>query len=281
MQCQRTIFVLYSEGIIKNLIMQGHGVCVIDPHGDLYHRTLDFCTYLDRTQPRRRLSHRVIPFDVSDTRNVIGFNPVQRNARVMTYQVVALMEAIRKCWGQGSFQETPRLARWLFNAAYAVIDTNLTLIQTQHLVDPTPNVYRRAITERISNPGIRAEWEWLSGVKDRDRNEYIESALNRIKPFVQHEAIKPILGQITDTLDFPSVLNGQKILLVNLAKQNTISEDDQHLLGTLLVNEILTAAFARPMGARKPYYLFIDEFQHFVTKDMCEILDGGANLGYT
>src|SRR5262245_11748337 len=25
----------FLEGIIKTLIMQGHGVCVIDPHGDL------------------------------------------------------------------------------------------------------------------------------------------------------------------------------------------------------------------------------------------------------
>src|SRR5882762_7955328 len=54
----------YLEGIIKSLILQGHGVCVIDPHGDLYHRLLDFCVYRDRVQPERNLSSRVVPFDV-------------------------------------------------------------------------------------------------------------------------------------------------------------------------------------------------------------------------
>src|SRR5215213_86740 len=121
----------FIEGIIKSLILQGHGVCVIDPHGDLYHRTLDFCAHLDQVQPERKLSTRVIPFDIAESKKIIGFNPMQRNARVMTYQVLALMEAIRKVWGQDSFQATPRLARWLFNAAYAVIDANLTMVQAQ------------------------------------------------------------------------------------------------------------------------------------------------------
>ena len=150
------------EGILKELILAGRGVCLIDPHGDLYHRLLDFCAYIDQVKPALKLSRRVIPFDVAETQQVLGFNPVARNARVMTYQVVALMEAIRKCWGQATFQETPRLARWRFNAAYAVVDSKLTLLQTRHLLDTKSNQYRPAIIRRISNPDIKSEWEWLS-----------------------------------------------------------------------------------------------------------------------
>ncbi len=269
----------FLEGIIKNLILQGHGVCVIDPHGDLYRRVLDFCAYVDVVQPERNLAQRVIPFDIAESRQILGFNPMQRNARVMTYQVLALMEAIRKVWGQESFQATPRLARWLFNAAYAVIDANLTMVQTQYLVDPKPSPYREAIVRRIRNPRIRAEWEWFSSIKDRERNEFTESSFNRLQPFVIHEVIRQILGQQKNTLDFGQVLSEKKIVLVNLAKQGTIPEDYQHLLGTLLVNEILTAAFARPEKKRTPFFLVIDEFAHFVTNDMCEILDGGRKFG--
>jgi Helicase HerA, central domain len=269
----------FLEGITKSLILQGRGVCLIDPHGDLYHRTLDFCAYLDRMEPERRLSTRVVPFDIAEGNQIIGFNPMQRNARVMTYQVLALMEAIRKVWGQDSFQATPRLARWLFNAAYAVIDANLTMVQMQYLVDPKPSPYREAIVQQIKNPRIRAEWEWFASLRDRDRNEFTESSFNRLQPFVIHEVIRQILGRRGKTLDFAEVLSGQKIVLVNLAKQSTIPEDYQHLLGTLLVNEILTAAFARPAGKRNPFFLVIDEFAHFVTKDMCEMLDGGRKFG--
>jgi hypothetical protein len=269
----------FLEGILKELILAGKGICLIDPHGDLYHRLLDFCVYADQRKPELKLSHRVIPFDVAETQNVMGFNPVARNARVMTYQVVGLMESIRKVWGQATFQETPRLARWLFNAAYAVVDSKMTMLQMRHLLDSKNNPFRPAIIEQITNPDIKAEWEWLSMIRAEKREERTESCFNRIRLFVNHEIIKPIIGQITRTIDFPDVLDSRKILLINLSRQGVISDDDRHLLGTLVVNELLTAAFARPKDRRTPFYFAIDEFQHFVTKDICEILDGGRKFG--
>jgi len=263
------------EAILKSLILQGHGVVLIDPHGDLYHRLLSFCTWLSLQKPELQLHRRVVPFDVAETENVIGFNPIARNSRIMTYQVVALMESIRKCWSQTSFDATPRLARWLFNVAYALVSANVTLVQAQDLVNPASSLIRSAITARIANPRIRAEWEWLEEMKTDRREERTESTLNRIKPFVEHELIRPMLGQYTRTLDFPGILAGRKILLVNLSRQNVISEDNQHLLGTLIVNELITAAFACKPGDRRECFLAIDEFSRFVTKDACEILDGG------
>src|SRR6185503_14234211 len=73
----------FLEGILKELILAGRGVCLIDPHGDLYHRLIDFCAYIDQVKPELKLSRRVIPFDVAETQQVLGFNPVARNARVM------------------------------------------------------------------------------------------------------------------------------------------------------------------------------------------------------
>lgn len=269
----------FLEGIIKSLILEGRGVCLIDPHGDLYHRVLDFCTYLNVERPDLALSNRVIPVDIAERQHVLGFNPIQRNSRVKVYQVVALMEAIRKCWGAGSFTDTPRLARWLYNTIYAVIDSDLTFLQMLHMVTPQDNPYRQAIVKRIVDPAIRAEWESLARKSEEKREDRVESCLNRVRPFVGHEVIRRIIGQKKSTLDFRGVLDNNKIVLVNLARQNVISDDDRHLLGTLLVNELLTAAFARPVGQRNPFYLFIDEFEHFVTKDICEVLDGGRKFG--
>ena len=270
----------FLEGMIKSLILDGEGVCLIDPHGDLYDRVLDFCAYLHHDRPDLELDKRVIPFNIAEHTQLLGFNPVARNARVEVYQVVALMEAVRKCWGQGSFQETPRLARWLYNTMYAVVNARTTFLQTYHMVNPHQNPYRQAITRRIKNPSVRSEWEHLSRIKSDERREgYVESCLNRIRPFVEHERIRLILGQHERTIDFNEVLAGRKIFLVNLARQNIIADDDRHLLGTLLVNELITAAFARRAGERTPYFVFIDEFAHFVTKDICEILDGGRKFG--
>jgi hypothetical protein len=269
----------FLEAIIEQMILRGQGLCIIDPHGDLYNRLLSFCAYADARQPQLRLAERVIPFNVSETRQIIGFNPMQRAGRYITYQVVAMMEVIRKCWGQTSFEATPRLARWLYNVIFALIDTEMTFVQAYHLVDPTPNLYRPLITERITNPRIKAEWTWMSQQRPRDREERLESTLNRIKPFVEQEIIRRIIGQHTTSLDFNALLSDRKILLVNLARQGVISEDDQRMLGTMLVYELLTAAFARPEYARTPFFLLIDEFSKFVFKDICEILDGGRKFG--
>lgn len=269
----------FLEGILKLLILQGQGVCLIDPHGDLYHRLLEFCTWLHFHHPEKGIAQRLIPFDIAERQHIFGFNPVARNARVMTYQVVALIEAIRKVWGQESFDSTPRLARWLFNTAYAIIERELTLLQAKHLIDPKPNEQREAIAGRIQNPDIRAEWDYISALREKERNEFMESSFNRLRPFVMNEVISLIVGRKERVIDFPSLLNDRKILLVNLARQNTIADDYQQMLGTMLVNEILTAAFARPRGQRAPFFLAIDEFSRFVTKDICEILDGGRKFG--
>ena len=269
----------FLEGIIKRLIEQGHGICLITPHEDIYERVIDYCAVVHRARPELGLSRRVIPFDLSNTRQIMGFNPVARNARVMSYQVVALMDAIRKCWGQANFQETPRLARWLFNTGFAVVESKLTLLQARHLVDSKPTPIRQAIVGRLQDDDIRREWQWIMAQKTREQDERLESSFNRIREFVGHELIRLVIGQHTKTIDFPSVLREGKILLVNLSRAGTMAENNQHLIGTLLVNELLTAAFARRQGERKPFFLCIDEFQHFATKDICEILDGGRKFG--
>jgi hypothetical protein len=55
------------EALIKSLILQGHGVTLLDPHGNLYHRILAFCAWLSMQRPDLQLHRRVIPFDVSNS----------------------------------------------------------------------------------------------------------------------------------------------------------------------------------------------------------------------
>ena len=95
----------FVEGVMKSLILKGQGICPIDPHGDLYNRILEFCCHLSGQRPDLKLDSRVIPFDVGNTRDILGFNPVARNARVMTYQVVALMERFENVGARERFKK--------------------------------------------------------------------------------------------------------------------------------------------------------------------------------
>jgi hypothetical protein len=270
----------FLEIILKNLILLGHGCALITPHNEIFMRMMQFCAHLNLVHPELGLPQRVIPFDLSDTRRIIGFNPVARNARVLSYQVVSLIEAMRKNWGADSFEATPRLARWLFNMAWALVDANLTLVQGQRLVDNKPHPLRSAIVRRIKNPDIRAEWEFLMSPKSRwpSRDDPLESSFNRIRAFNSNEILRLILGQYTNTLDFPAILRDRKILLVNSDAPTVLGNDDRHLVTTCVVNELLTWAFARPLGEREPFFLVIDEFQHSATKDLCAIADEGRKF---
>jgi hypothetical protein len=270
----------FIESLVEQLIYQGYGVCVTDPHGDLYHRVLSFCAYLDLQQPELRLAERVIPFDVAERRQILGFNPMKRRSDGMEVasQAKAMMEAIRKCWGQASFDATPRLGRWLYNICAALIEADLTFVQAYHLVEPSDNPLRRAILEAVTRPTVKSEWEALLHMRLTEREERLESSLNRIKPFIEQPAIRRVIGQHTHTLDVDAVIEQSKVWLVNLSRQNEISEDDQNLIGTFIVNALLISTFAKPKAKRKPFFLICDEFERFVTPDMAEILDGGRKF---
>ncbi len=84
-------------------------------------------------------------------------------------------------------------------------------------------------------------------------------------------------------LDFEQLMDTKKIILVKLA-QGLIGAENSYLLGTMIVSKIQQAAMARQAKAkedRSDYFLYIDEFQNFITPSMSAILSGARkyNLG--
>jgi len=70
------------------------------------------------------------------------------------------------------------------------------------------------------------------------------------------------------------IMNQGKILLCDLSS-GKIGEDNSALLGAMVVTQIQQAAMNRvfiPESERKPFYLFVDEFQNFATKSFIKIL---------
>jgi len=77
--------------------------------------------------------------------------------------------------------------------------------------------------------------------------------------------LRNIIGQAGKKLDFGEVLEEGKILIANLSK-GALGEENQALLGSLLVTKLQLAAMERVKeeeGSREDYYLYIDEFQNF------------------
>jgi TraM recognition site of TraD and TraG len=98
--------------------------------------------------------------------------------------------------------------------------------------------------------------------------------LTRLDAFLRPKLIRYMVSQKENRLDFRKIMDGRKIFLAKLA-QGAIGEVNAYLLGALLVSKFHQLAMGRQDVAasdRAPFYLYIDEFQNFVTPSMAAVL---------
>jgi len=169
----------------------------------------------------------------------------------------------------------PRLQRWGKNTIHALTLSNKTLLEALDFLSLQNSQVRRQIVESLDNYYIKSEWQEFEGYPKREKLNILESTLNRLARFLANERIRRIVGQAKSTVDFRKAMDEGKIILVNLAKINIRSES-QRMLGIMLVDQIVEAAYSRadmPERKRKPFYLVVDEFGEFVCDDFADALD--------
>ena len=82
--------------------------------------------------------------------------------------------------------------------------------------------------------------------------------------------------QKENKLDFRKIMDEGKIFLAKLS-HGAIGEENSYLLGTLIVsklNELVLTRQEQKQSERRNFYLYIDEFQNFITPSMVSILSG-------
>lgn len=254
--------------LLRNLIIQhialGHGVGLIDPHGDLAEELLNHI-------PPKRADHLVY-FNPGDLQFPIGLNVLVNvppdNRHLMASGVVSAFKGIwRDSWG-------PRLEYILYNAVSALLDCkNATLLGVNRLL--TDDRYRAKVIRQIKDPFIRAFWEEeYAGYDERFKREAIAPIQNKVGQFLMNPVVRNILGQVKSRVDIPFVMDHGRLFVANLSK-GSLGHEKANLLGSLLTTQFQLAAMARsnqPEHERRDFYLFIDEFQNFSTDAFASIL---------
>jgi energy-coupling factor transporter ATP-binding protein EcfA2 len=254
--------------LLRNLIVQhialGHGVGVIDPHGDLAEEILHHI-------PPWRADHLVY-FNPGDLEYPIGLNmlanvPPDERHLVASGIVAAFKGIWRDSWG-------PRLEYILYNAVSALLDCrNATLLGVNRLL--TDDAYRERVIRQIKDPFIRAFWaEEYAGYDPRFQREAIAPIQNKIGQFLLNPVVRNILGQVKTKVKVPFIMDNERILIANLSK-GRLGHEKANLLGSLLTTQFQLGAMARsnvPEQERRDFYLFIDEFQNFSTDAFASIL---------
>jgi hypothetical protein len=92
-----------------------------------------------------------------------------------------------------------------------------------------------------------------------------------------------MVSQKENRLDFGDIMDSGKIFLGKLP-QGQIGKENAWLLGSLLMSKFQEQAMSRQAmseAERRPFWLYVDEFHHFITSSTAEILTGTRkyNLG--
>ena len=252
------------ETLIRQDLEQGHGLALLDPHGDLVERVL-------HRVPQARQSD-VIYFNAPDVSQPLGFNPLESvppSKRALA--AAGVLEVFKKLWADSW---GPRLEHILRNALLVLFDQSFaTLADVLRLLDD--KTYRQQAALRTANGQVRYFWlHEYEHYPSRFRAEAIAPIQNKVGAFLADPRLYRILSQTESSFDVRQVIDRGNILLVNLAK-GKLGEDPASLLGALLVSRIGLAALSRadmPERDRRDFYVYLDEFQAFTTLSLATML---------
>jgi hypothetical protein len=253
--------------MIRQDIEEGRGVAVLDPHGDLIDRIIERI-------PENRIKD-VILFDPGDTGYPVGFNILEAHSeieqRVLSSDLVDIFRRFSSTWGD-------QMTTVLSNAIDAFLESSTggTLNDLKRFL--LEQQYRDSILSLCGDSHIvyfwKKEYPLLRGGSQ-------VSIITRLDAFLRSRMIRNILNQ-REGLNFTHIIETGKIFLAKLS-QGIIGEENAYLLGSLICTKLHQVVMGRQVLEvieRKPFFLYIDEFQHFVVPSMASMLSGSRKMSF-
>ena len=277
----RHVYVIGQTGAGKSGLLElfalsdtfyNQGYCIIDPHGDFAIDNLRFV-------PANRIND-VVYFNPADTQYPVAFNPLElsdaaRKPNVCSEVIGVLKRMFGDSWG-------PRLEHILRYTLLALLDRpETTLLDISRML--TDKDFRKETLDYCTDVTVLQFWKHEFGQwNEKQVNESIAPVLNKVGAFTANPIIRNIIGQPKSSFNVRKIMDEGKILVVNLSK-GLIGEDNAGILGAFLVTKIQLAAMSRSdipdVEKRRPFYLYVDEFQNFATDSFAVILSEARKYG--
>ena len=253
-------------------VFHGQGYAIIDPHGDFAVDNLRFI-------PGGRLDD-VVYFNPADTAYPLGFNPLEvtnpnQKTNISSEVIGVLKRMFGESWG-------PRLEYILRYTILALLDRpSSTMLDITRML--TDKKFRKETLGYCTDTVVLQFWNVeFASWNDKFQAEAIAPVLNKVGAFTANPVIRNIIGQPKSTFNIRKIMDEGKILIVNLSK-GLIGEDNAAILGAFLVTKIQLAAMSRSdiphIADRRPFYLYVDEFQNFATDSFATILSEARKYG--
>lgn len=272
----RHMYVVGKSGVGKSTLLEnmaiqdianGEGVAVLDPHGSFAEKMLDYV-------PVHRIKD-VVYFAPFDTDNPVSFNMLEDVGPGRRHFVASgLMSTFKKIWVDAW---SARMEYILNNILLALLEyPDSTLLGVNRML--ADKEFRNKVVENISDPSVKAFWtDEFAKYGERYMQEAGAAIQNKIGQFTANPLVRNIIGQPKSSFDVRSIMDNQKILIVNLSK-GRIGEQNTSLLGSMIITKIYIAAMSRAdvsaarMVDLPNFYFYVDEFQSFANESFADIL---------
>lgn len=278
---ERHMYILGGTGNGKTTMMEyaivqdiqnGKGVAVLDPHGDLAEKLLGYI-------PEDRIKD-VIYFNPSDLGYPMGLNLLELPEGLVGDALIdakdfiteAVISVMRKIFSDDD-SGGHRIEYMLRNTIQtALTQPDATLFTIYDLL--TNARYRNKVTRTLKDPKLKNFWKEEFGKAGAMQKVKMAAGVTaKIGRFQFSASAERILSQPKSTINFNEILDG-KILICNLAK-GLIGEDTSELFGISILAKLQLAAYQRvkiDRETRKPFYIYVDEFQNFATMSFVQLL---------
>ncbi|HAG27328.1 TPA: hypothetical protein DCG61_00885 [Patescibacteria group bacterium] len=274
---RRHMYILGRTGVGKTEVMKymavqdianGEGLCIIDPHGDFIEDVLPHV-------PKSR-AEDVILFDPFDTERPMGLNMLEVTHDSHKDFAVQEMISIFYKLVTDPAMLGPMFEHNMRNAMLTLMADEQhpgTLVEIPRIFTDTE--FQKYKVSKLNDPVVKAFWEKeMAKTSDFHKSEMLGYLVSKVGRFVENSMMRNIVGQSKSSFNFREVMDSGKILLVNLAK-GKVGEMNAKLLGLIIVSKIQMAALSRadqPEDERRDFYLYVDEFQNFITDAFSSIL---------
>jgi len=250
----------------------GHPLCLLDPHGDLYHRALAAVPAWRRKD--------VIALDCSKNDPGFGFNLLEHSRERERDKIVeSFLEIFNQLFDRNTMGPIFEMA---FRCSLHLVmcdPEGATLADFMRFYYDRD--YRRQCISRCKDPLISGSWEKIVSTAggELSLNNLSPYIVSKVSGFIFNRKIRKIVSCRKSTVDFNEIIRG-KILLVNLAK-GSIGNLSASYLGMVFIQKILWAAMD-PGNARRRggnFCLYADEFHNLATPSAAELLGEARKFG--
>lgn len=273
----------FLEHCMREDILAGHGICLIDPEGDLYSNVLRFCIEIGVGEHGERQLHL---FDPSEPNWRFRFNPLfVHEGEKPRHRVDNVIEALAQVWGGEDSRTTPSIRTTIRAIFSALVARGYTLAEAFYLTSTfDPYDIIEYLTYEIENPIMQEIWDGYRQSADKTRREHMiefSGSRRRLSELLSDDEIRETLAAYDNPIDFRKVMDNGDIVLINLSPE-AMGDDPARAFGALFVREMFYCASRRdPADAQqRPFYAYIDECAEFLTKDISRILARTRKRGF-